>query len=185
MDFSRYRVLEKKAWALVAEKAGDEMRFSSAIPRQPYWTHPLEVHMAEIIGGVVDPEELLAAILHDVVEDSDVTPEQLAAEYSPRVAAIVSLVSKPEIFVPETFYGNIMQAPDDIKLPAMRIKVRDRINNLLTNMAHNTPEKARVYVEEAKQYFLPMAEKVGLAQELQAVIRYIANILDAQGSDGQ
>ncbi len=173
MDFKTYHALEKKAWALVAEKSNGEMRFSSAIPGQPYWTHLLEVHMAQVIGGVTDPEELLATILHDVVEDSDVTVEQLTFEYSSKIAAIVHIVSKPEPFIPATFYGNIMSASTDIRLPAMRIKVRDRINNLITNMAHNTPEKARAYVEEAGQYFMPMANQVGLTEELSRTIQYV------------
>lgn len=173
MDFTTYRELEKKAWALVAEKAGNEMRNSSAIPNQPYWTHLIEVHMAQVVNGVTDPEELLATILHDVVEDSDVTANYLAKEFSQKIADIVSLVSKPEPFVPETFYGSIMSADEGIGLPAMRIKVHDRINNLITNMAHNLPEKAEKYAAEARQYFMPMAEKVGLVQQLESAIRYV------------
>lgn len=174
MDFNTYRELEAKAWALVAEKAGNETRFASPVPNQPYWTHAMEVHMAQIVGGVTDREELIATILHDIVEDSDVTTEYLAAEFSPRIAAIVGLVSKPEPFDPETFYGNIMIADEDIALPAMRVKVRDRINNLITNMAHNRPEKARAYLAEARRYFMPMAERVGLVDELERTIEYVA-----------
>lgn len=173
MDFKTYRKLEKKAWALVAEKAGGETRNASAIPNQPYWTHLIEVHMAQIVHGVSDPEELLAAILHDVVEDSDVTLGQLAESFSPRVAAIVGLVSKPEPFAPDQFYGAIMAAKEDIGLPAMRIKVHDRINNLITNMAHNRLEKARGYAAEARQYFMPMAERVGLTEPLENAVRYV------------
>lgn len=173
MDFQKYRELEIKAWALVAEKAGNEMRNSSAIPNQPYWTHLIEVHMAQIVNGVTDPEELLATILHDIVEDSDVTANYLAKEFSQKVADIVSLVSKPMPFVPETFYSSIMSADESIGLPAMRIKVHDRINNLITNMAHNLPEKAEKYAAEARQYFMPMAEKVGLVQQLEPAIRYV------------
>jgi (p)ppGpp synthase/HD superfamily hydrolase len=137
----------------------------------------MEVHMAQVVGGVTDPEELLATILHDIVEDSDVTPGQLATEYSPRVAAIVKLVSKPEPFIPEIFYGSITKASSDIGVPAMRIKARDRINNLITNMAHNRPEIARAYIKEARRYFMPMAEKVGLTEELDRTIRHVIKII--------
>lgn len=173
MDFMTYRELEKKAWSLVAEKAGNEMRYYSAIPNQPYWTHMLEVYMAMIVHGVTDPEELLASILHDVVEDSDVTTDYLAREFSQRVAGIVGLVSKPEKFVPEEFYGNIMLADENIGLPAMRIKVHDRINNLITNEAHSgLPHKVKAYADEARRYFMPFAEKVGLVRQLEYAIRY-------------
>jgi len=173
MDFITYRSLEKKAWALVAEKAGNEMRYYSAVPNQPYWTHMMEVHMALITHGVTDAEELLASILHDIVEDSDVTTAYLAREFSPRIAAIVGLVSKPDPFVPEPFYSAIMMADDDIGLPAMRIKVHDRINNLITNMTHNAPSKAQEYATEARRYFMPMAKRVGLTQPLQNAIQYV------------
>ncbi len=173
MDFNMYRVLERKAWTLIAEKSGNEMRFASPIPNQPYWTHLMEVHMAQIVGGITDPEELLATILHDAVEDFGVTTEYLAAEFSPRIAAIVSLVSKPEPFIPETFYGNIMAADEVLSMPAMRIKVRDRINNLITNMVHNQSEKAAAYAAEARRYFIPMAEKVALVAELERAIQYV------------
>jgi (p)ppGpp synthase/HD superfamily hydrolase len=173
MDFSTYRKLEKRAWALIAEKAGSEMRSASAIPNQPYWTHLIEVHMAQVINGVTDPEELLATILHDIVEDSDITTTYLAKKFSQRIADIVGLVSKSEPFIPEAFYTAIMSADADTGLPAMRIKVNDRINNLITNMAHNLPEKAEKYAAEARQYFIPMADKVGLRQQLEHVIRYV------------
>ncbi len=177
MNFATYRELEKKAWSLVAEKAGGEMRYYSAIPGQPYWTHMLEVHMALIVSGVTNPEELLASILHDVVEDSDVTTDYLAREFSQKVADIVGLVSKPEPFAPEVFYSAIMSADENIGLPAMRIKVHDRINNLLTNEAHcNIPEEAAAYAAEARQYFMPMAEKVGLTQQLEHAVRYVEAI---------
>lgn len=177
MDFTTYRKLEKKAWALVAKKAGSEMRNASAIPNQPYWTHLIEVHMAQIANGVTDHEELLATILHDIVEDSDVTIPYLTKEFSQRVADIVGLVSKPEPFIPDVFYGKIMSAPPDIGLPAMRIKVNDRINNLLTNMAHNLPEKAEKYAAEARQYFMPMAEKVGLHGPLAHAVQYVESVV--------
>lgn len=177
IDFTTYRELEAKAFALVAEKSVGEMRFASPIPNQPYWTHLAEVHMAQIVDGVIDHEELLATILHDIVEDSEVTEDYVATEFSPRVAAIVGLCTKPEAFEPEAFYGKIMNADESIALPAMRIKVHDRINNLITNMAHNQHAKAREYATEARQYFMPMAERVGLVEELQRAIHYVEQMV--------
>jgi hypothetical protein len=58
----------------------------------------------------------------------------------------------------------------------MRIKVYDRINNLITNMAHNHPDKARAYTVEATQYFMPMAERVTLTRELKRAIKYLEQI---------
>ncbi len=183
MNFTTYRELEKKAWSLVAEKSGNEMRYYSAVPDQPYWTHMLEVHMALIVHGVTDPEELLSSILHDVVEDSDVTTDYLAREFSQKIADVVGLVSKPDPFVPEVFYGAIMAADESIGLPAMRIKVHDRINNLITNIAHcGSPEKANAYAAEARQYFMPMAKKVGLAKQLEHAIRYVEAIIENHDS---
>jgi len=58
----------------------------------------------------------------------------------------------------------------------MRIKVHDRINNLITNMAHNQSEKARDYAAEARRYFLPMANEVGLRVQLENTIVYIERV---------
>ncbi|HVU59917.1 MAG TPA: HD domain-containing protein [Candidatus Saccharimonadales bacterium] len=179
MDWTTYRRLEKKALQRLVTKANGEVRNFSATPNVPYETHPVAIRDMLITLNVTDKEEWLAALLHDIIEDSDVTTEQLAMDFSPRVAAIVGLVSKPEPFDSEAFYGAIMTADEAIGLPAMRIKVCDRMNNLLTNMAYNTSANAAAYAAEARQYFLPMAGRVGLVEPLELSISYIEQCIAA------
>ena len=61
---------------------------------EPYISHPLQVaHQLAEVGGVTDVELLCAAILHDTVEDTDVTPDDVAREFGPAVAALVAEVT--------------------------------------------------------------------------------------------
>lgn len=170
MNFDTYIELRKKAFLLVKETSGDEMRYYSPIENQPYWTHLMNVHNFLITMAVDDYEILLAAILHDIVEDSNITIDQIEKEYSKRVAKIVHLTTKPNEYVPKDFYNKVLKSKE---LGAKMIKVADRIDNMLTNYCYS--EKAistDKYLKETEDYFEPIALQIGWLRPLQSAIDY-------------
>jgi (p)ppGpp synthase/HD superfamily hydrolase len=162
------------AFDLVWAQTNGEMRHSSPIPdNQPEWTHLMNVYIDMIKEGVTHYEALLASILHDVVEDYDVTVKDLAEMFNPEVAEIVSLVTKPKDFTDDMaaeYYNRILNSDNRF---AMYIKVLDRIDNLLTDMVFK-PNLGHVqeYLAETHRYILPMAKELGIGDKLQRAISY-------------
>lgn len=170
MTFKKYIELRTQAFELVYEKSKGEMRYYSPIEKQPYWTHLMNVHNFLIIRGETDHEILLAAILHDVIEDSDITVEYLTKHFSIRISEHVQIVSKPDNFDPEIFYKKILNNWD---VAPMKIKVADRIDNMLTNYCYSDKAtNTEKYLIETKKYFVPMAKKLGWEESLQNALLY-------------
>lgn len=170
MPFEEYLKLRKLAFNLVAKKSDGEMRHFSPIKNQPYWTHLMNVHNYLVIKELEDYEILLAAILHDIVEDSDVSIADITQNFNTRIATIVEAVTKKENYTPKDFYTNILNNSD---LGPCYIKVSDRIDNILTNYCYSY-EKCQYYdqIEETRHWFIPMAERVGLVDDLISAINY-------------
>src|SRR5437764_11294816 len=81
--------LLRRAFAFASEKHAAQTRVSG----EPYITHPVAV--AQILAGLeMDLPTLAAALLHDVVEDTSVTTEELAERFSPEIAGLVDGVTK-------------------------------------------------------------------------------------------
>jgi (p)ppGpp synthase/HD superfamily hydrolase len=136
----------------------------------PYVEHPLRVwesfkrHRPLGDTPIRRYEELgCVAILHDVLEDCDVTFAQLEREFSPFVAENVYLLTKRPLMAGEAkaerdaaYFAALRQAPADIQL----IKLLDRLDNLSGLSASPRPGKVARYVEETERVFLPWAEAV-------------------------
>jgi (p)ppGpp synthase/HD superfamily hydrolase len=118
---------------------------------EPYIVHPVEV--MEIVNTVTDDEEVLAAaLLHDVVEDTSVTVEDLRAQFGDRVATLVDeLTDKSR---PEDGNRKVRKAIDRAALAeasadAQTIKLADMISNT-RSIVENDPKFAKVYLEEKR-----------------------------------
>jgi (p)ppGpp synthase/HD superfamily hydrolase len=170
MNFSGYLKMQQQAREYLQEASKGMMRYCSAIENQPYWTHPMNVHNFLVTKGIDDYEVLIAAILHDAIEDLEATKEFIADNFNERIAEIVSIVSKPKDWDPVIYYPGIMNFEDD---SAMKIKVADRIDNLLNYYSYSEDAlQSDKYVDETAKYFLPMAQQVGWEQPLDAAFQY-------------
>lgn len=118
----------------------------------PYWTHPFAV--MEIVASVPHTEsQLVAALLHDVVEDTEITVSHVAHEFGDKVADMVNWLtdrSTPEMgnrAVRKTFDRNrIAMAPPAVQT----IKLADLIDNS-KSIVNDDPKFAPVYMNEMKQ----------------------------------
>ena len=135
---------------------GDQRRPTGA----PYREHLLEALEVLVRGaGVTDPEILCAAVLHDVVEDTDRTLDDVRAEFGPRVAELVGWVTIPEpgpgqdrAGVKEEYLRGLPRLPRDARL----VKLADRASNAQT--LRNLPEpRQRAYYAQTVEYIVPLA----------------------------
>lgn len=185
-----YRLLLKKAYGLAFHKhvlkdKSVDMRNYSPLPNQPFWTHLMNVHNYLIIWGEKDPDVLLAAILHDVVEDSDVTTDYLEKEFSYKTAYLVKLLSKTKPSDDMTkkefdeYFKNISTSKE-----AAKIKVMDRIDNLLTHsMYRNNNARVKSTLQETKKYFLKLARIAGMEKELKNAIKMLNTALKLENNN--
>lgn len=123
----------------------------------PYILHPIRV--ATVLSdelGLYSSELACAALLHDVIEDTDVMREQIGLEFGDRVARIVWLLTKlPEVSL--AGYLAAIEEASDLKAPI--VKLCDRLDNLRFLMRSPKAEKKRRYIKTTEQYYLPLAAR--------------------------
>ncbi len=123
----------------------------------PYINHPISVALAIAqIGGVDDPEILAAALLHDTLEDTETTPEELEAEFGKKVCEYVLDVSDDKTLPKDERKRRQIEHAKKISKGAALIKLGDKISNV-TDVTNNPP--ADWDINRRKQY-LDWAEKV-------------------------
>ncbi|MGK8360334.1 RelA/SpoT family protein [Corynebacterium amycolatum] len=132
---------------------------------EPYITHPLAVAtIAAEIG--MDTTTLVAALLHDTVEDTDYTLEDLERDFGPEVARLVDGVTKLDKVAlgsaaeAETVRKMIIAMSQDPRV--LVIKVADRLHNMRT-MRFLPPEKQAKKARETLEVIAPLAHRLGMA----------------------
>ena len=132
----------------------------------PYITHPLAV--ANILADMrMDHESLMAALLHDVIEDTGVTKGQISRRFGRTVADLVDGVSKlGEVASAsraeqqaESFQKMTLAMSRDIRV--MLVKLADRLHNMRT-LGVLSPEKKRRIARETIDIYAPIAQRLGI-----------------------
>lgn len=154
--------LVRRAFVIARDAHEGQTRSSG----EPYITHPVAV--ACIIAEMkLDHEAVMAALLHDVIEDTPYTEEQLANEFGSSVADIVQGVSKldklkfrtrQEAQV-ENFRKMILAMTKDIRV--VLIKLADRTHNMRT-LGSLRPDKRRRIAKETLEIYSPLAHRLGI-----------------------
>ncbi len=146
-----------------AEQAHDGQRRRSG---EHYVTHPLAV--ATILANMhMDPESLMAAMLHDVIEDTPVTKEALAKQFGETVAELVDGVSKltqihfenKALAQAENFQKMALAMAKDIRV--ILVKLADRLHNMRT-LGALRPDKKRRIARETLDIYSPIASRLGI-----------------------
>jgi guanosine-3',5'-bis(diphosphate) 3'-pyrophosphohydrolase len=118
--------------------------------------------MARYEAGMADPEVLMAAVLHDVVEDSDATLEKIEEKFGERVASLVGEMTRKEPAPEQTrsmTYEEIWELRNKWMLEEIRamspeaqiIKLCDRISNITDGMTTKSPTILARYVKQTEQ----------------------------------
>ena len=138
--------LVKRALAFATLAHGDQKRKYTGVP---YIVHPIEV--MEIVKTVPHDDEMLAAaLLHDVVEDTDVTIEEILAAFGDDVASLVADltdVSKPEDGNRKLRKGLDRDHSAESSARAQTVKLADLISNS-ADILENDPSFAKVFLAE-------------------------------------
>jgi len=111
-----------------AEKHRDQRRKDK--DASPYINHPLQVAHTLFESGVEDPEVLAGALLHDTVEDTDTTLDELRDRFGPRIASLVAEVTDDKS-LPKARRKELQVAHAAAASPgAQQIKIADKISNI-------------------------------------------------------
>jgi len=169
LDESRFGYLKKADVARLA----DAYRFSEAAHKgqtrqsgDPYISHPLAV--AEILAGWhLDGQALMAALLHDVMEDTSVTKAEISDTFGKPVAELVDGLSKldkiefqsAEDAQAENFRKMLLAMARDVRV--ILIKLADRLHNMRTLDAVPPAKRQRV-ARETMEIYAPIANRLGL-----------------------
>ena len=134
---------------------------------EPYYTHPLEV--ASILADMhMDTGTIVTAILHDTLEDTDATYEDLKKKFGLEVADLVTGVSKLTRIESQTVEGKqaenfrklLLAMSEDIRV--LLVKLADRLHNMRTMDGIKSPEKRRRIALETLEIYAPLAERIGV-----------------------
>ena len=159
-DLSQIRA----AYEYAREHHGEQMRRDGT----PFITHPINV--AQIVAEMrLDSESIIAALLHDCIEDTDTTYEDVAKIFGVTVADIVDGVTKltrvkystMEEEQMENLRKMLFAMSRDIRV--ILIKIADRLHNMRT-MEYQTPAKQKKKAFETMEIYAPIAHRLGLAK---------------------
>ena len=154
--------LVEKAYFIAKKAHEGQFRFSG----EPYIIHPVSVAIILYNLGM-DGESMAAALLHDVVEDTDMTKENIQEEFGEDVANLVEGVTKlgkVPIFTKEEQQAEnvrkmLMAMSQDIRV--IIIKLADRIHNMRT-LSFMRPDKRREKAQETLEIYAPIAHRLGI-----------------------
>jgi guanosine-3',5'-bis(diphosphate) 3'-pyrophosphohydrolase len=154
--------LVEHAYAVARDAHSDQVRRSG----DPYITHPIGVALILADLGL-DDVTLASALLHDAVEDTSVTLEQIVDDFGPEVAAIVDGVTKldrlqfdsKEHQQAATVRKMLVAMAKDIRV--LLIKLADRLHNMRT-IASLPPDKQHRIAQETLDIYAPLAHRLGI-----------------------
>jgi GTP diphosphokinase / guanosine-3',5'-bis(diphosphate) 3'-diphosphatase len=189
--------LIRKAWEFCVKHHEGQMRASG----EPYVIHPLQV--AEVLAEMkMDSTAIAAGLLHDAVEDTPATNEEVAKVFGDQVAHIVDGVTKidkiqfanREDRQAENVRKMLLAMVSDVRV--VLIKLADRLHNMRT-LQHLTPDRQESIARETMDIYAPLAHRLGMGKlrgELEDLaFRYIdpasyervAAAVEAQRAEGE
>ena len=154
-----------KAYNFAKKSHGDQKRKSG----EPYIIHP--IHTALILADLeLDKESIMAGLLHDVMEDTKVTREQMISEFGEEVTDLVDGVTKLTKLdydadkvekQAENLRKMFLAMAKDIRV--ILIKLADRLHNMRT-LQYMTPEKQKEKSKETMEIYAPIADRLGISK---------------------
>ncbi|MFO1072193.1 MAG: bifunctional (p)ppGpp synthetase/guanosine-3',5'-bis(diphosphate) 3'-pyrophosphohydrolase [Geminicoccaceae bacterium] len=155
--------LLNRAYVFSMKAHGSQLRASG----DPYFHHPVEV--AGILTGFkLDSASIATALLHDTVEDTGATLEEIERLFGRTVARLVDGVTKlnrlelqsAQTAQAENFRKLLLAMSDDIRV--LLVKLADRLHNMRTLHFIKSPEKRRRIAAETMEIYAPLAERIGM-----------------------
>ena len=175
--------LIQKAYILSREAHGSQKRHSG----DSYFSHPIAV--AEIIADLkLDEQSIITALLHDVVEDTDLTLDDINEAFGDEVSRLVDGVTKlgkidvvninENERLAENFRKLAMAMSQDIRV--LLVKLADRLHNMRTLHFVPSKEKRIKKASESLEIYAPLAGRIGLSKIKDEIQELAFDILDPQ-----
>jgi RelA/SpoT family (p)ppGpp synthetase len=155
--------LLNRAYVFTMQAHGAQKRASG----DPYFSHPIEV--AGILTELrMDDETICTALLHDTIEDTVATPEEIEKRFGPNVARLVDGVTKLSKIeaqsvterAAENLRKFLLAMSDDIRV--LLVKLADRLHNMRTLHFIANEDKRRRIARETMDIYAPLAERIGM-----------------------
>ncbi|HAU22471.1 MAG TPA: bifunctional (p)ppGpp synthetase/guanosine-3',5'-bis(diphosphate) 3'-pyrophosphohydrolase, partial [Erythrobacter sp.] len=152
-----------RAYVYTVQKHGTQKRASG----DPYFSHPVEV--AGLMTDLqLDQETIITALLHDTVEDTLATIEDVEANFGTEIARLVDGVTKlskiesmaEDERAAENLRKFLLAMSEDIRV--LLVKLADRLHNMRTLHFIKSPEKRQRIARETMDIYAPLAERVGM-----------------------
>ena len=154
-------IMEAANWG--AKQHGNQKRASG----EPYFIHPVEV--ASILISInLDPATIVAALLHDTIEDTGISREELEKKFGTEVAQLVDGVTKISLVKAknksvqeiETIRKMLIAMVKDIRV--ILIKLADKLHNMRT-LSYLKPERQKAIASECLEIYAPLAGQLGIS----------------------
>ncbi|MGD0860467.1 MAG: bifunctional (p)ppGpp synthetase/guanosine-3',5'-bis(diphosphate) 3'-pyrophosphohydrolase [Terracidiphilus sp.] len=156
--------LIRKAWEFCVRHHAGQMRASG----EPYVVHPLKV--AEVLAEMkLDATAIAAGLLHDAVEDTPATNEEIEAGFGEQVAHIVEGVTKIDKI---QFANRVDRQAENVRkmllamvsdVRVVLIKLADRLHNMRT-LEHLDPDRQEAIARETQDIYAPLAHRLGMGK---------------------
>ena len=152
-----------RAYVFTVQMHGAQKRASG----DPYFSHPVEV--AGLMTDLkMDEDTIITALLHDTVEDTLTTIEEVETKFGPEVARLVDGVTKlskidaqtEDERAAENLRKFLLAISDDIRV--LLVKLADRLHNMRTLHFIRSPDKRRRISKETMDIYAPLAERIGM-----------------------
>ncbi|HAY48407.1 MAG TPA: bifunctional (p)ppGpp synthetase/guanosine-3',5'-bis(diphosphate) 3'-pyrophosphohydrolase, partial [Thalassospira sp.] len=152
-----------RAYVYATQKHGSQKRASG----DPYFSHPIEV--AGILTNYkLDCDTIITALLHDTIEDTDATPEEITKLFGTNIMKLVDGVTKltqielksADSKQAENFRKLLLAMSEDIRV--LLVKLADRLHNMRTLHYISKPEKRVRIAAETLEIYAPLAERIGM-----------------------
>ncbi|KLE34789.1 RelA/SpoT family protein [Aurantiacibacter luteus] len=174
--------LLNRAYVYTVQKHGSQKRASG----DPYFSHPVEV--AGLMTDLkLDQETIITALLHDTVEDTLATIEDVEEKFGPDVARLVDGVTKlskieqltDDERAAENLRKFLLAMSEDIRV--LLVKLADRLHNMRTLHHIKSPDKRRRIARETMDIYAPLAERVGMYEYMREMQLLAFQQLEPEG----
>ncbi len=156
--------LLNRAYVYAMKAHGQQKRASG----DPYFSHPLAV--AGILTSLkLDDETIATALLHDTIEDTQTTKDEIERLFGPNIASLVDGLTKIEKLnlvskktqQAENFRKLLIAISSDVRV--LLVKLADRLHNMRT-LEHMRPDKRRLIAQETMDIYAPLAGRMGIQE---------------------
>lgn len=152
---------------------------------EPFYLHPLSVAQI-VLGYNTDEATIIGALLHDTVEDTPMQLEHIEAMFGKETAEVVDVVTHLQS-IEGSIYKIKMSASENLQMldrtdstQGLYVKLADRMHNMRTIGGHKNLAKRQLIAQETADFFIPLAEKLGLKETAAEFEKMCSEVFEQQ-----